>query len=1428
MTTSIDLARDFYNKEPGNELVELRANIQNPFSFEHAYPESRLEQLVPGGADRAREAGLVDANGNVNGLDMVRVVHEAFIDEHPELKTAEPRKVFEAAFAATGKRLLASGYDSTFQMHQDSKGNWHPEWAGLKERVGPAGERMGVADVMARIEPKPEAIPFPHSESTIPRVSAEGKTFTAEESAALAKKQEQRRKKAETLDKNRQNVRGQYARRMAGEGEFANETKQAEQDALTEGAWDRLAEHLMSQDESSGPDKVDALYALHMASQQRSGLSRDEYAARILHPESFDLSKEEAARLGPGTVASPPERAPAAPEAEAAAVHRTPAQQAAADVLGPPARGKEKAWAGKFVSRKEFGYTVEEGVAYAEWTGDPTAPDDKTFLDLEVKVPKVLSGAKEAQAIKAAFAKKLAASLDGRQSTGTGGAAAIGRFTPSQGATSAEATHIGGTTGETSGKPGASGRFRLAMPELVELAQHLMEGRLPEVKRALGNALGRMRGLRIQLRGDLFKNTDEAAATLSHEIGHVVDYIPDRTLSRGNIIGRIKALKKFMQPTLGDLKNSVLRKELVEVSDAWRPGLKEAKGAFRRYRMSGKELYADAFSMLLNDPDRLQRMAPTFFRGVMENLGAKPEFKAIYDEITARAGQGEEALVEHRDERVNEMLSEGAAIQARQLLHEPEPVTFRGVVADVSRSLLDSAEAIYSLRNQTERGSVQRELGDRAVNAIEEMKTGDSAATALVEEFFNRVVKPLDKVGATERDAGALLFYERIIKERSDIANPLGITAKEAAELREKLRARLGAERFDAVQKAIQDWRQNVRKPLIDALEKSGALSPELIEKIKSNDAYARFEVMKYAEDKGVAQASGLSALRSQVGTLDKIGNPLIATLLLDTSLQRLVDRTNAAKAVHDFADSIRVTEKPEMRFNGRRRVPKEPADPDKALLTYMKDGKVEAVVVPRALHDMFERTPQTARMAARIWDKVVMTPLRTVLITHNPGFAIWNLRKDIARSVRNTPGWSVGKRFGIYMKAIRDVTKAEFREELLPEELQMLRERALIAPGGKVWESAMHLEGEDLALDRIAQRYGVSDRMHRENVRKPLAKVLDRVIRAGQGVGRGLRFATDVTERAAKLGTYRYLKEAHPGISAQERAAIVRNRAGTPNVRRRGELTGLTNRIFMFSNVAKEGYRGSWEAFREDPYSYTAKTVVFDMLPALVSAGAARGLLGKKEKEWWDKVPEHDKANYTIIPLGVTKDGKAVYTRIPHDYEGQLWHSIAWKLATSKLKTEDLARVIVENFPWGPGGFNPIIDSSGYILTYAQGKNPIDTYHGSNILTDREMQAGGSRAWEKVLEASWNEVGSSLYQFDGATAPEAAGELEKLLGTPLLDPSSSAASRSPTTGSREPAGRISRRCGSRVHAPVWGGTMRSPKLSGPTGTSTRWPSEAD
>jgi hypothetical protein len=95
-------------------------------------------------------------------------------------------------------------------------------------------------------------------------------------------------------------------------------------------------------------------------------------------------------------------------------------------------------------------------------------------------------------------------------------------------------------------------RRSLEFPEMVMLARDLLGGKFPiimaKLRSAFGNsALGKFipqgEG-NILLKAGIFSDIDTASKVLAHEIGHLVDYLPNHLMTRGNILGRIASLNR--------------------------------------------------------------------------------------------------------------------------------------------------------------------------------------------------------------------------------------------------------------------------------------------------------------------------------------------------------------------------------------------------------------------------------------------------------------------------------------------------------------------------------------------------------------------------------------------------------------------------------------------------------------------------------------------------------------------------------------------------------------------------------------------------------------------------------------------------------------------------------------------------------------------
>ena len=248
---------------------------------------------------------------------------------------------------------------------------------------------------------------------------------------------------------------------------------------------------------------------------------------------------------------------------------------------------------------------------------------------------------------------------------GGSGAANVGTFAPAR----------PGRATTTPARPATI--HPIEFPELVDLARRLQ--RTPKVVRAFRKAgqVGEFRPGSIRLAADLFKTGQEQqlAKTLAHEIGHLIDWLPTPTLKRGNILGRLRSLRSYLKGTFTDpdgttITNTAIRNELTALSATWRPWNRATSPArFRQYRDSARELYADAVSVLLNDPEMLKRDAPQFAQAFFDGLDRKPDVLQAYFDLQEQLSGTRVELVEKRQAGVRRMWHEGdvKALELEQL-----------------------------------------------------------------------------------------------------------------------------------------------------------------------------------------------------------------------------------------------------------------------------------------------------------------------------------------------------------------------------------------------------------------------------------------------------------------------------------------------------------------------------------------------------------------------------------------------------------------------------------------------------------------------------------------------------------------------------------------------------------------------------------------
>jgi hypothetical protein len=995
----------------------------------------------------------------------------------------------------------------------------------------------------------------------------------------------------------------------------------------------------------------------------------------------------------------------------------------------------------------------------------------------------------------------------------------------------------------------------LAQPEIVEIAQAINNGKYPKIVKKIGEGIrGQFSPAKevIKIRADLFlgerleqvvvkaknlkstmeelekkykespdvvireernksnnrhtvtvyrKDPNFAARTIAHEIGHLIDFLPDKIMTRGNILGRLATLKGHLKHSLqtqnGTVKRDEIMNELKSLSQQWKPFDPRQDKGFTQYRYSSAELYADAISVLFNDPEMVKEVAPTFHSVFMEYLDRKPAVKAVYDEITERV-KYEELMHQNREMNIKEMFEEGNELRAKN--KEDEGIVISGLDWFI-QGMFEKDWGILKQALKAEKGE-NAELGREARLSLEESRYIDGQIDNYVYTINKSIIQPLKVANLTKEDLGMYMFYKRVIEERNEMANPLGQNEESAKAGLERMRDQLEQEvretyeefgvevdtkqvtddlieklskmkQFDVLETVAEAYSEIRKYYLMPKLEKSGLYTKELMELMKNNKYYAKFNVQKFMDKKGGTLDS--ARVYHQIGTLSKIENPFIATVMQDISMIRAAKINQTKEAAiqllnEQAAESIRPADTFYTPSGGI--IPKKSGVRNESIITVVRDGQKQYYYVPSNIASSFEANPIEAVTVVETWSKV-MQPLRDLIVSKNPLWMFRNIIRDFKETVKKLPevrDRDIPKLMELYRQALVE----SWGEVMLGERSKTIEdmfEQFALTSNRMYGTEELTTEDE---IEQLVEQFGldpISEAERKEFKKKferfkeliskktkspwqlPLlpwdlyeefienSKIYEKADRLGR-----------ISELAGQIAGYKYLKN-NTDYDERKIAHKVRTQVGTPDYKRQGKWNTITNNIWLYSNIAKESVRSSYEAFTNDPGSYIWKTVTMNMIPKLLlmAAPAVVGMLMGEEaeelmQETVDGVTEYDKRNYTIIPLGLTKEGKSIYLRIPEDYEGQIFGKIAYDLAHGNIEGKEGAISDVFDFnPYGStfGPTNPYYEASTNFLRYKiQGNIPYDEYRGRLIFPDWLPEDEADKAFWRH---QWQTMGGSI-----------------------------------------------------------------------------------
>jgi len=919
---------------------------------------------------------------------------------------------------------------------------------------------------------------------------------------------------------------------------------------------------------------------------------------------------------------------------------------------------------------------------------------------------------------------------------------------------------------------------------------------------------------------------DYAAKALAHEVGHLADWLPEHVRARGNILGRIASLTKYLKTMLegtpdsqaelltprdrGRLRRRAARAakaELGEDAEAaalkertstlyaaavqaeaesrglytradimaelkalttwWSPFDPEANPKYTAYRFRPSELYAEAISVLLNNPAALRERAPKFYAAFFAYFDRKPAVRRVYDRINAEIQAGGDALHRRRDRRLRASFERADAKYAVTTRR-------RGLARDASlaaRTLFLDVHAATKGRAAKLRRAGRLPPEADPEYAIERATYSGSEHEGYLADIRYRVRATLLDAGLDWQDLDVYMFHLRVVHERKLIANPQGFNPRTSQDFLDHMRQQLGEARWAALERARREFWAIRQTYIVAKAHEAGVFSPELMAKIADNEYYATFDVQHYIED-AYGPGTGVHIYR-QIGTLEEVAGPATATLMRDLSLTRAINWNKAKRATVDMllAEYPQDIQEAETRWRVDHREFVPPTDKDQRLLMFLDRGKLLGYYVPTWVAQGFDRRDYKAMRIGSAIARAIGAPFRLLFTGIRPGFWMFNIVRDFRRAVKNAPkaGYVTFARH--WLRAVAPAFRSTFA---IPDATvaEMMHGNMLVSVA-----DIAGLTEEDKQVERLIAMYAHAPTRWFESWRAPFIRMFHTLLRVGEAI-----------ERVPKIAGYTFLQETFPDMSREELAHLVRTQVGSPAFLTKGAATPITNNLFLFSNAFLQAVRSDIEVWRDRPGELAWKSAKYVLLPKALMWALSAGVLGwllrqagmgddDEAVQWADamqrmlvQIPEYDKTNYFTIPLGVTPQGKTVYLRVPMDEQERLLGGMFWKAMQTPAnglrtlpQTLDFA---ADQLP----SLNPAFVIGAASLDYLAGNNPYDSFRGRHVLPDNLFRA---RSFKTHLAfAGWmaNQSGASIiYRFRHDDPGRVRGELEKVLGLAVM-----------------------------------------------------------
>ncbi|MDO4527204.1 MAG: hypothetical protein Q4C03_00250 [bacterium] len=522
---------------------------------------------------------------------------------------------------------------------------------------------------------------------------------------------------------------------------------------------------------------------------------------------------------------------------------------------------------------------------------------------------------------------------------------------------------------------------------------------------------------------------------LAHELWHMIDDTDGgQTIKeKKTFLDHLRNVKREFSDIAGEqLFNKVSKNEVISFLEWW-------QGApLGKYGSKPRELYAEIGCAFCLDPGSMREKAPNLYEAMVENLQRHPQalnaWKALDDEILKgtdldqtfqrlNATWEKNAEIERRKARdeINRNKNNAKMKMAHIFLDRYQPIIM--VVEESQRDIREK------LKKDFNDGHISQQAYNRGIEMLDKELLDIKYQRNLYTHQYGRskifladlneqVLKVAKERNVTMRDLNTYLHLKRVI-EIQNRATAHGIDAPTAHRMLKRMEARLGAIQMNNIVTVAKTFRAIYERSVIDNPDVQEMLGSQSIEMMRKNQHYVtmrhtvdpeKIEEVNQAKTGDALLDAALNDLRGLAGertggigyTLHKLEgsfratiSPILATAQTAITILETAQRNHALIQLSQTLQNhrqrdFRVLNPGEKPFNTKRY----------GVLSYMKDGKIEHIMVPRPVADAINAesyTVNTLTLANRI--------MNAGFTTNSLAFIPSAYMRDLASLSQNNPG---------------------------------------------------------------------------------------------------------------------------------------------------------------------------------------------------------------------------------------------------------------------------------------------------------------------------------------------------------------------------------------------------------------------------------------